>query len=129
MTSSSDHPSCRATKSRAVLLHLATADDCSIPGGEQPTISAPAGPCCLDQRTRALVRLGALIALGAGPGTYRRTVEAARAAGASDDDVIDALLSIAPTVGMARIVAATAAVTLALGYDIDTDLEGPFTTS
>jgi 4-carboxymuconolactone decarboxylase len=109
---------------RKILQQMATTDEQFFPCPRPSTITVPERPCTLDERTRALVRLGALVALGAGPSAYRRTVEVALAAGATQEDVIDALICTAPTVGVARLVAATAPVSLALGYDIDADLEG-----
>jgi hypothetical protein len=50
-------------------------------------------------------------------------VDRALAAGASVDDVIAMLKVVAPSVGLARVVAAAPALALALGYDIDSALE------
>ena len=61
----------------------------------------------LDPRTAALVRLGALVALGAGAAYYQATVTTAIGEGVSVDEVLAALVAIAPTVGLARLVAAT----------------------
>jgi 4-carboxymuconolactone decarboxylase len=77
----------------------------------------------LDERTAALACLATLVAMHAGPTSYRRCVDRALAAGASIDDVIDTLKVVAPTVGLARVVAAVPSLALALGYDIDTALE------
>ena len=82
----------------------------------------PAGG--LDPRTRALICLGAFVALGATDAAYERVGRQARAAGASVDDVIDMLLAVGPTVGLARLVAATQGLSLAVGYDIDAAFEG-----
>ena len=78
----------------------------------------------LDPRTQALVRLGAVVALGAPDAAYERAGRLARAAGASIDDVIDTLLALGPTVGLARVVAATPGLSLAADYDIDAAFEG-----
>src|SRR5262245_32589036 len=74
-------------------------------------------------KTTTLLRLAALIALGATDASYREAVHRARRASADDDDVIGVLLAVAPTVGAARVVAATAGLSLALGYDIDAAFE------
>jgi alkylhydroperoxidase/carboxymuconolactone decarboxylase family protein YurZ len=84
--------------------------------------SAPAVPA-LDTRTQALVRLGALIALDAGPTAIERSVMASIAAGASPGDVVDVLLTVAPTVGSARVVSAAPRMAAALGYDVAAALE------
>jgi alkylhydroperoxidase/carboxymuconolactone decarboxylase family protein YurZ len=71
----------------------------------------------------ALLRLAALVALGASDETFRATGSAARSAGATDDDLLGVLLAVAPTVGLVRVVAATPGLALAVGYDIDAALE------
>jgi 4-carboxymuconolactone decarboxylase len=73
----------------------------------------------LDERTRALVRLGALVAVSAPEATTHSVVSAALAAGASEDDVIGVLVAVAPMVGTPRIVSAASVVATALGYDIE----------
>lgn len=77
----------------------------------------------LDERTAALVRVAALIALDAPPTAYRREVVAARAAGATLDEVVGALRAVGPSVGMARAVAAAPGLARALGIDLDRALE------
>ncbi len=77
----------------------------------------------LDEKTAALVRLAALVALGAAPTPYRRCVDVALAAGADVDDVVDTLKAVAPCVGLARVVSAAPGLALAIGYDIDSALE------
>ena len=47
------------------------------------------------------------------------------AAGATDDEIADVLLAIAPVVGLARVVCAAPDVAIALGYDIEAALEEP----
>ena len=84
---------------------------------------APADMSGLDEKTAALARLAALVALRAAPASYHRCVERALAAGASVDDVVDTLKAVAPSVGLARVVAAAPGLALAVGYDIDAALE------
>ncbi len=81
------------------------------------------GVCPLDQRTRALVRLGSLVAVGAAEATYQWCVDEAMAAGATVDDVVGTLFAVMPTVGLARVVAAAPKLGRAVGYDIDAALE------
>jgi 4-carboxymuconolactone decarboxylase len=81
------------------------------------------GAVGLDEKTAALAGLAALVALRAAPHSYPRCVDRALAAGASVDDMIDALKLVAPSVGLARVVSAAPALALALGYDIDSALE------
>jgi alkylhydroperoxidase/carboxymuconolactone decarboxylase family protein YurZ len=82
-----------------------------------------AGVPQLDGRTRALVCLGALIATGGDAGHYRRRVAEARAAGATDDEVVGTLLAVGSTIGMASLVSATGDLALGLGYDVEGALE------
>jgi 4-carboxymuconolactone decarboxylase len=84
---------------------------------------APADLSGLDEKTAALARLAALVALGAAPASYHRCVERALAAGANVDDVVETLKVVAPSVGLARVVAAAPGLALAVGYDIDAALE------
>jgi alkylhydroperoxidase/carboxymuconolactone decarboxylase family protein YurZ len=78
----------------------------------------------LDDRTRALIRIAALVATGGGPSSYEREVAGALAAGATAGDVVGTLVAVAPTVGMAHVVSAAAGLALGLGYDVDRALEG-----
>src|SRR5688500_7944207 len=77
----------------------------------------------LTAKTSALVRLGALVAADAAPATFQWAVDVALAAGASDEDVIGALVAVAPIVGMASVVAAAPDIAVALGYPIESALE------
>jgi len=85
--------------------------------------TGPIGRKRLDDRTAALARLAALLAMRASATAYRECVDRALAAGASIDDVIDTLKGVAPVVGLARMVSAAPEVALALGYDVDAALE------
>src|SRR5262245_31216806 len=77
----------------------------------------------LDGRTRALVRLAALVAIDAAPASYECAVDAARAAGATSEDLVGVLVAIGPTVGLARLVAAAPLLARSIGYDVDAALE------
>lgn len=72
-----------------------------------------------DRRTRALIRLAALIASGGEQPSYQDAVERAILDGASPDDVVGTLIAVAPITGIDRLVAAAPKIGLALGYDID----------
>jgi 4-carboxymuconolactone decarboxylase len=74
----------------------------------------------LDLKTQALIRLGALLAVGAATVSLRCTVELAAAAGATDEEIVGVLLAIAPAVGHARVVGVAPNLGLALGYDFET---------
>ena len=77
----------------------------------------------LDAKAHALVRLGALIAIDAEAPAYMWTLEAARRAGASDDEVVGCLLAALPMLGVARIVSAAPKLGLAMGFDVASALE------
>lgn len=79
----------------------------------------------LDPKTRALVRLGALIALDATPPSLQSEIEAALAAGASVDEVVGTLIAVAPEIGSADTVSQAPALALALGYDVEAALQEP----
>jgi len=68
-----------------------------------------------------LVRLGALVAVGAATASLRRTVEQASAAGATEAEIVGVLVAVAPTVGMARVVATAPKLATAIGYDAEAE--------
>ncbi len=73
----------------------------------------------LDGRTLALVRLGAIAAMGGAAVThYGALADDAFAAGASVGDVVDVLFGVLPIIGSARVVAAAPGLALALGHDL-----------
>ena len=77
----------------------------------------------LDPKDHALVRLAALIALGASCVSYGWAVDAALAAGATADEIVGTLMAVAPITGLARVVAAAPAIARSIGYDIDRAFE------
>jgi 4-carboxymuconolactone decarboxylase len=77
------------------------------------------------ERADAIGRVAALIASGAGESTFRRCVQSAVATGATPDELISMLRGVARSVGIARVVAATPVLALALGYNIDAPIEEP----
>ena len=77
----------------------------------------------MDAKTHALVRLAALIVVDAAPPTYQWATEGALSAGASDEEIIGTLITVAPVVGAARVVSAAPEIAIALGYPIDAALE------
>ncbi len=98
------------------LRRLAIHDDAliaSLTAANTPTTSA------LDQRTEALVRIAATIAVDAATSSYQHAVGVALAAGATRDEIVAALEAVAPVTGAARIVQSAPKVALALGYDVE----------
>jgi 4-carboxymuconolactone decarboxylase len=68
-----------------------------------------------------LVRLGALLALGAATSTLRATVDHAIEAGATEAELVGVLIAVAPVMGLARVVSSAPRLALAIGYDIEED--------
>jgi ABC-type multidrug transport system ATPase subunit/alkylhydroperoxidase/carboxymuconolactone decarboxylase family protein YurZ len=79
----------------------------------------------LDPKTAALVRVGALAAIGSPAVCLEWSSTRALEAGATEDEVTGVLLAIAPVAGLARVVAAVPGVADAFGYDIEAALEDP----
>jgi 4-carboxymuconolactone decarboxylase len=84
-----------------------------------------AGPATLDPKTAALLQLGVSVALGSPSVCLEWATSRALAAGATDDEIADVLLVIAPVTGLGRVVSAAGDVAAALGYDIVAALEDP----
>ena len=77
----------------------------------------------LDPRTRALVQLGALVAVDAAPPSYMSVAEEALEAGATYADLVGSLIVVMPVVGVPRVVSAAPNLGLAIGYDVGEALE------
>jgi 4-carboxymuconolactone decarboxylase len=73
----------------------------------------------LDAKTNALVRLAALMSIGAATSSCRAAVDVARAAGATDSEIVGVLVAVAPVVGGARVVGAAPRLALAIDYDVE----------
>ena len=84
-----------------------------------------AGPRVLDPKTVALVRVGSLAAIGAPAVCLEWSTTRALAAGATEDEITDVLLAIAPVAGLGRVITAVPGVADAFGYDIEAALEDP----
>ena len=85
----------------------------------------PVSMSALDPKTAALLQLGVSVAIGSPAVCQKWSTGRALAAGASEDEIADVLLAIAPVAGLGRVVAAAPEVATALGYDIDAALEEP----
>jgi len=79
----------------------------------------------LDPKTAALLVAGAAVAVGSSAVCLEWSVTRALAAGASEDEIADVLLAIAPVAGLSRIVSAAPDLAIALGYDVEAALEEP----
>jgi alkylhydroperoxidase/carboxymuconolactone decarboxylase family protein YurZ len=65
------------------------------------------------------------VAIGSPGECLEWSADRALAAGATEDEIADVLLAIAPVAGLGRTAAAAAEVAIALGYDIAAALEEP----
>ena len=77
----------------------------------------------LDQRTVALMRVAATVAVDAAPASFQHTVTLALAAGATSDEIVASLEAVTPVTGSSRVVQCAPKLALALGYDVDAALE------
>lgn len=77
----------------------------------------------IDERTAALVRVAATVAVDAATASFQHAVATALAAGATSEEVVAILETVAPVTGTARVVQCAPKVALALGYDVDAALE------
>jgi 4-carboxymuconolactone decarboxylase len=84
-----------------------------------------AGTSALDPKTAALLRVAVSVALGSPAVCLEWSAGRALAAGASEDEIAEVLLAIAPVAGLGRVVCAAPDVATALGYDIAAALEEP----
>ena len=104
---------------------MAANDEPSLRTVLAPTLELTAGRAppelALDSRTSVLVRLGALLALGASTTSLCWAVELASTAGAGDDAIVGALLAGASVAGSAQVVASAPRLALALGFDLELD--------
>jgi alkylhydroperoxidase/carboxymuconolactone decarboxylase family protein YurZ len=73
----------------------------------------------LDERTFALVKIAALIALDAPPASYAWQIGIAREVGVTPEDILGVLRAVAPQVGGPRIMAAAPEIMLGLGLPLD----------
>ena len=77
----------------------------------------------MDPKTTALLQLAAAVASGSPAACLTWSTGVALTAGASEDEIADVLLAIAPVAGLGRVVAAVPEVATALDYDIAAALE------
>ena len=85
----------------------------------------PARTSALEPKTAALLLVAAAVAIGSPAVCLEWSAGRALAAGASEDEIADVLLAIAPVAGLGRVVAAAPDVAIALGYDVAAALEEP----
>src|SRR6476660_7109954 len=110
------------TDDLADVLQRLASSNLSVGSGLETLMAGVPAPG-LDDKTDALVRLAALISIGASFASYRSSVEAICTAGVTTEEVVATLIAVAPIVGLARVVSAAPSLALALGYDVDAALE------
>ena len=104
------------------LRRLAIIDECFVEDQARLGLGL-AGDWTLDPKTATLLQVAASVAIGAPAACLEWSAGLALAAGASEDEIADVLLAIAPVAGLGRVVAAAPDVATALGYDIAAALE------
>jgi alkylhydroperoxidase/carboxymuconolactone decarboxylase family protein YurZ len=100
-----------------LLRRLALNDEASVEmvlAGEAGSAGAPLRP-----KMDLLVRLGALLALGAATTSLRSAVRHAMAAGATESEIVGVLVAVAPAMGLARVVSSAPKLAEAIGYDLE----------
>jgi 4-carboxymuconolactone decarboxylase len=80
-------------------------------------------PIGLDPKVCALARIAALIAIDSSVSSYHWAIDDAIANGATESEIVGVLHTVAPVVGLARVVAAAPGLALSLGYDVEQALE------
>ena len=80
-------------------------------------------PLALDPKSLALVRLGALVAVGGAVASFGAHADDAVNAGATVDEIVAVLVAVVPIVGLPRVVEVAPRLAIALGYDLDDDVE------
>ena len=83
------------------------------------------GTPALDPKTAALLQVAASVAIGSPAVCLQWCAGRALAAGATEDEIADVLLAIAPVAGLGRVVAAAPDVATGLEYDTAAALEKP----
>lgn len=109
-----------AVSYRDVLLHLAINDEHFT---EESASGVVDEALKLDPKTLALVRIGALVAVGGAVPSYGAEVDAAVSAGATAAEIVEVLLGVVSVVGIPSVVTAAPSLAMALGYDINEALE------
>jgi alkylhydroperoxidase/carboxymuconolactone decarboxylase family protein YurZ len=77
----------------------------------------------IDERTSALLRIAATIAVDGAPASFQHAVAHALTAGATRDEIVASLEAVTPVTGTARVVQCAPKIALALGYDVEDALE------
>jgi 4-carboxymuconolactone decarboxylase len=114
----------QAVRFQETLRRLAMIDEGFLEDHARLGLGLP-GTSVLDPKTATLLQLAASVAIGLPAVCLEWCAGRALAAGASEDEIADVLLAIAPVTGLGRVVCAAPDVATALGYDIAAALEEP----
>ena len=114
----------RTVRYQEILRRLAIVDEGFV-AEQGGLVLGPPGTWVLDPKTAALVRVGALAAIGAPEVCLEWCSSQALATGATEDEITGVLLAIAPVIGLGRMVGAAPGVAGAVGYDIEAALDDP----
>ena len=114
----------RAVRFQETLRRLAMIDEGFLEDHARLGLGLP-GTSVLDPKTATLLQLAASVAIGLPAVCLEWCAGRALAAGASEDEIADVLLAIAPVTGLGRVVCAAPEVAIALGYDVEAALEEP----
>ena len=107
---------------RETLRRLAMIDEGFVKDEAGLTLG-PTGTSALDPKTATLLQVGASVTIGSSGVCLQWSASRALTAGATEDEIADVLLAIAPVTGLGRIAAAAPEVAIALGYDVSAALE------
>ena len=107
-----------------ILRRLAIIDESLVEDQAGLGLDMP-GSGLLDPKTAALVRVGALVAIGSPGVCLEWGTTRALAAGATEDEITGVLLAIAPVAGLGRVTGAVPGVAAALGFDVEAALLDP----
>ena len=102
-----------------LLRRLALNDESVVRAAVGADTRSLSGSLDLDAKTTALVRLAALLSIGAATCSCSAAVEFARAVGATDAEIVGVLVAVAPAVGGARVVGSAPRLALAIDYDVE----------
>jgi alkylhydroperoxidase/carboxymuconolactone decarboxylase family protein YurZ len=108
-----------ACQPELLLRRLAAGDESSLAAVMTPRPGDGLPEPALDRRTRKLVQLAALLAVGASTTTLQHAVEEASTNGAAVGNLAGVLLASAAAAGTARMVEGAPRLALALGFDVE----------
>jgi 4-carboxymuconolactone decarboxylase len=77
------------------------------------------GEAALLPKVELLVKLAALLAVGAATPLLREIVAQASAEGATPEEIVGVLVAVGPAVGLASVVASAPRLAMAIGYDLE----------